>query len=114
MVMEGGVADTIEHMHRALPQVRRTPDETLYPNADRSCRRQEEIITSMRKQHYNLPEDVVVAYKALLEDSKARLGLDSFVPWNQVAYVCARAPVRKSKDGLHLHTHLPPPRCEKS
>lgn len=37
----------------SLPiEVRPTPDETLYPNADRSCRRQEEIITELRKQVY--------------------------------------------------------------
>ena len=35
-------------------------------------------------QHYDLPEEEVAAYKALLKDSKERLGLDSFVPWNQV------------------------------
>lgn len=35
-------------------------------------------------QHYGLPEDEVRSYKALLKDSKERLGLESFVPWNQV------------------------------
>lgn len=35
-------------------------------------------------QHYDLPEEEVAAYKALLKDSKERLGLESFVPWNQV------------------------------
>lgn len=45
-------------------------------------------IASLRiPQHYLLPDDEVVAYKALMKDSKQRLGLESFVPWNQVREV---------------------------
>jgi hypothetical protein len=38
------------HLVRGKLQVRPTIDENLYPNPDRKCRRQEEIITELRKK----------------------------------------------------------------
>ncbi len=72
----------------SLPiEVRPTHEETLYPNADRKCGRQEEIITELRKKHFNLTPEEVTWLQALTTDAKARLGLEVFVPWNQVREV---------------------------
>lgn len=72
--------------------VRPTHLETLYPNADRSCCRQGEIISELRQQHYGLPPSLVLN---ITQEAHVRLGLTppststapALVPWNQVREV---------------------------
>ena len=52
---------------------------------------QEEIIADLRKNDYNLPHPERQHYQDLIQDSLQRLGLETFVPWNQVSLVVAVA-----------------------
>jgi hypothetical protein len=61
--------------------------QTLYPNPDRGCGRQEELISGMRANAYNLPEPARSWYKQLIDESTRRVGLRSYVPWNVVREV---------------------------
>ncbi|EWM22620.1 histidine acid, partial [Nannochloropsis gaditana] len=53
-------------------QVRPTASETLYPNADRSCCRQGEIIAELASRHFDMPRAHV---EDMTREAFARLGL---------------------------------------
>jgi len=63
-----------------------TNSETLYPNADHRCKRQNELIVELGRRDYDLSKDDLTKYNTLLRDTQARLGYStSHVPWNEVS-----------------------------